>query len=205
MRNRTIMAVLVLLGGCIGCSGRGTVHLVSLDAKKIAVTGPLMPNIALDEAYYWLNDDGKLCVALRQKHQSFFSPIFSQDISLSLILGEPPAGDTRAYPAARDTLRMRTTSGVTQLRSGSLAGGSVVWDYSKRQLRGRFRITVKQQSYTVLTDWTGNSRILLIGEFTATENRKRGEEILKRSEEDGLERSGGPPVQVIELSTSGET
>ena len=178
--------------------------MVALDAKKIAVTGPLVPHITPDECYYWLNDDGKLCVALRQKHQSFFSPIFSQDISLSLVLGEPPAGDTRAYPATRETLRMRTTSGVTQLRSGSLAGGSVVWDYGKRQLRGRFRITVKQQTYTVLTDWTGQSRVLLIGEFTATENRERGAEILRRSEEDGLERTGDVGMQVIELMPMGK-
>ncbi len=183
-----------------GCSGSGVVHFIPLDVKQIPMTGALIAEINPDESYYWIDDAGKLCVALRQKHSSLWTPLLSHDISLSLVLGDPPAGVTRAYPATRDTLRMRSAAGVTQLRTGSLSGGSVVWDYGKNMLRGRFRITVKQQSYTVLTDWTGNGRMLLIGEFTATQDRERGEEILKRSEEDGLERSGSPASQVIEFS-----
>lgn len=191
-----------VIASAIGCSGSGVVHFIPLDVKQIPMTGALIAQINPDESYYWIDDAGKLCVALRQKHSSLWTPLLSHDISLSLVLGDPPAGVTRAYPATRDTLRMRSAAGVTQLRTGSLSGGSVVWDYGKNMLRGRFRITVKQQSYTVLTDWTGNGRMLLIGEFSATQDRERGEEILKRSEEDGLERSGSPASQVIEFSLS---
>lgn len=205
MEKRAVFAVLVVLeGGAFGCSGRGTLHMVPLDVKQIPTNGPLVAMITPDECYYWINDDGKLCVALRQKRHSGLTPLLSHDISLSLVLGEPPAGSTRTYPATRETLRLRTSAGVTQLRAGSLTGGIVVWDYGKRLLRGRFRITVKQQSYSVLTDWTGNARVLLIGEFSARMDRARGEAILRRSEEDGLERGPVPATRPREtVPTSG--
>jgi len=199
MKRSLALASLSIMSGALGCSGRGVVHFVPLDVKQIPMTGALIAQITPDECYYWIDDAGKLCVALRQRKNSFWTPLLSHDIALSLILGDPPAGVTRAYPAARDTLRMRSSAGVTQLRAGSMSGGAVVWDYGQRTLRGRFRIMVKQQSYTVFTDWTGNSRILLIGEFTAREDRARGEAILRRTEEDGLERTSPTTSQVIEI------
>lgn len=199
MKKHCALASLFIMGGALGCSGRGVVHFVPLDVKQIPMTGTLIARITPDECYYWIDDAGKLCVALRQQKDSVWSPLLSHDIALSLVLGDPPAGVTRAYPAARDTLRVRSSAGVTQLRAGSMSGGAVVWDYGKRTLRGRFRITVKQQSYTVFTDWTGNSRILLIGEFTAREDRARGEEILRRTEDGGLERAAPTTSQVIEI------
>lgn len=189
LRAARLVSACLVAATLTACSGRGTVHLVPLDAKQVPTTGPLIAKITPGEGYYWINDAGKLCVALRAKRTSALTPLLSQNIALSLVLGEPPAGSTRAYPATRDTLRLRTASGLTHQRSASLSGNAVVWNYGKSALRGRFRIVVRQQSYTVLTDWTGNNRLLLVGEFTAVENRRRGEEILRRSEEDGLERT----------------
>lgn len=144
------------------------------------------------ECYYWFDEQSRLCVALRDQRGSFLGKVLSEDRALSLVLGEAPAGDARSYTVDRRTLRMRIDQGYSHLRGASLSGIAAVWDYkSGRSLRGRFRITATQQSFSILTGWSGDTRVLLAADFVAVPDESAGRRLLALTEEGALRRD--PP------------
>ncbi|UCE60189.1 MAG: hypothetical protein JSU63_00270 [Phycisphaerales bacterium] len=177
-----------LLGGC---TGHASIQVVPVSLKKISIATPLVRNITPDACYYWINEDGELCIAMKEIKQSVLGKPFGKEFYLSLVLEGLPAGSTRNYALNRRSLRVRHRRGYTHTRSASLAGIAAVWDYGKRELRGRFRTAAIQQSYSVLRGWKGDRRVLLLGEFAAVQNRQAGEKILARTEQDGMKR---PPT-----------
>ena len=50
---------------------------------------------------------------------------------------------------------------------------------------------MKQQAYSVLTGWTGDARLIIVGEFTTVNDAAKGRSILARTEEGTMQR---PPV-----------
>ena len=94
----------------------------------------------------------------------------------------------RDYRADRRTLRARGRAGYRHTRAASLTGIVGGGDYGRRRLQGRFRMTAKHQTYSILTGWRGNAAVLIVGEFTAVPDRTAGEKILSRTEERGMER-----------------
>lgn len=182
----------------MGCAGQGSVHMIPLGPKAIKMTGPLIVAVAPKEAYYWVNDQQELCVAMRTRTHSLFGKRFEREFVLSLVLEGLPAGSARYYGVGRRGLRAKTRAGFIHTRSASLSGTAVVWDYGRASLHGRFRLTAKQQSYSVLRGWHGDRRVLFVGEFTAVADRGSGERILASSEEDGMARPPprGKPIPV---------
>lgn len=178
------------------CSGRASIYMVPLGPKPIRTAGPLVIHVSPDECYYWVNDEQDVCVAMRAGNASPLGKRFQREFLASLVLDGQPAGPARYYRAGRRTLRARETAGYTHTRAASLGGIIVIWDYGTGKLAGRFRLTAKQQAYSVLTGWRGDRRVLFIGEFTAIMGRRAGRKILARTEEDGMARAPAPPKPI---------
>ncbi len=178
------------------CSGRASIYVVPLGPTPIRTTGPLVIQVSPDECYYWVNDEQDVCVAMRTGNASPLGKHFKREFLVSLVLDGQPAGPARYYRAGRRTLRAREKVGFGHTRSASLAGMVVIWNYGKGKLAGRFRLTAKQQAYSVLTGWAGDRRVLYIGEFTAVADRQAGRKILARTEEDGMARAPALPKPI---------
>lgn len=159
-----------------------------MDFKRITTNRPLMSHYKPNECYYWINDDGKLCVAMQRRGGRLLGNWFRREFSLSMVLGEPPTGEARTYFGHRRTLRALNHRGLAHDRYASFRGATGVWGYGSGTLRGRFRFSVKGQSYLVLTDWASDRLELLTGAFTAVENREAGERIFAKTEVQGLAR-----------------
>ncbi len=171
-----------------GCASHASIYIVPLGARRIGTTEPLVQRIRPQECYYWLNERNELCLALHERNRSLLNRLLDRETWVSFVLGEPPAGSAREYAVSGPTFRARHDSGLTHLRSVSLTGIVAVWDYGKARLRCRFRLTSRQQSYSVLTGWTGDARVLYTGELTAVHNPTAGQTILGQTEEGGLQR-----------------
>lgn len=169
-----------------GCRGHGVVHLVPTSAAKISATKPLLLEIQPTECYYWVTDKSQICIAMRQYKRSLLGKWGKKEFILSIVLEGVPAGAARNYRADRRTMRAHRHQGLSHSRIASLAGIVGVWDFDQRKLRGRFRFSTKQQTYSVLTGWGSNRGVLVIGDFTAIPNRKAGEALLARTEEHGM-------------------
>lgn len=178
----------LLLLALSGCRGHGVVHLVPTGTARISMTKPLLVEIHPTECYYWVTDENQLCIAMRQIKHSLFGERGRQEFILSMVLEGVPAGVGRNYRANRRTMRAHRHQGLSHSRIASFAGIVGVWDFDQRKLRGRFRFSAKQQTYSVLTGWRSDRGVLLIGDFTAIPNRKAGEALLARTEERGMER-----------------
>lgn len=193
--RRAALPVIVMLIALAGCRGGGTIHVVPLGGKSLSTDKPLIVRVEPDECYYWINDENELCIAMRHRKSSLFGRRFSRAFNLSLVLDEPPAGSARQYRVRRKAMRSRFAAGFEQTRSGSYAGLVGVWGYGTGKLNGRFRLTIKRQSYSVLVGWSANTTALMVGEFTAVPDRTAGEAIMAVTEEGGLARSEVAPKE----------
>ena len=198
IRQSTIFTLCTLLSlfSLFGCAGHAEVNIVPLGTKRIDTTAPLVVRVSPDECYFWVNEQEELCVAMRSRSPSIFGKRFEKEFLLSLVAKGLPAGSGREYRMDRRTARVTHDAGYGHTRSTSLSGILAVWDYRRNQLRGRFRFTAKEQSYSVLSGWSGNNAVLVVGEFTAVRNEAAGRELLKRTEEGSMLRPVQEPKQV---------
>gem|GEM_PF-6305997 len=171
-----------------GCHGGASYTIVSLEMKRISASEKLTVPIKAGECYHWVNDAGRLCVAMRMNDSSILGAMFSKKSVASFVLGDPPAATGRNYRATRSTARFHNDAGYGHTRAASLGGIVGVWNYDKPVVSGRFRLNTIQQSYSVLTGWTGKKRVLYVGSFNAVRDRRAGEAILLETERDGMAR-----------------
>lgn len=186
--QRALVATSMLLLSAAGCRGGASYTMASLNMKRVSATEKLTLEIDADECYHWVNEFGELCIALRMHDWSILGERFSRRSVASFILGDPPAATGRNYVATRRTARFVNHAGYGHTRAASLGGIVGVWGYDKPVIGGRFRFTTVQQSYSVLTGWTGKNQVLYVGEFKSVLNRSAGEAILAETEKDGMER-----------------
>lgn len=179
-----------------GCTDRASIHMISLADRRISTTEPLIERITPRECYFWENDKGELCVAMRSSSGSILGRRFKKEAIASFLLEGPPAGAARNYTVTRRTARILRHAGMSHTRCASLGGIIAVWDYGGNTLRGRLRFSAKRQDYSVLVGWSGNTKVLFVGEFTAVRNRTAGEKILTRTEEGGMKRSPPRPQPI---------
>ena len=187
----TILAFMGLLLSIIlsGCTGHAEVNIVPLGTKRIDTTAPLIVRVSPDECYFWVNEQDEFCVAMRNSSRSILGKRFEKEFLLSLVAKGLPAGGGREYRMDRRTARVRHDAGYGHTRSASLSGIFAVWNYRRNQLRGRFRFTAKEQSYSVLSGWSGNNAVLVVGEFMAVADRAAGEKLLARTEDGAMSRT----------------
>jgi hypothetical protein len=178
----------LLVSSLVGCSGRALVHTVPLGTQKISTEGPMLLRESMDECFYWTDEQNRLLVAMRKTHHSLFGRFFDREFVLTFVLPGVPAAASRDYRMDRNTARLVSRSGIYPQRGGSTGGIVAVWDYGKGSLKGRFRFNAKQQTYSVLTGWSGDFTSLYLGEFTAVNDPRRGKRLLTQIEEAGLAR-----------------
>lgn len=171
-----------------GCSGRALVHTVPLGTAKINTQGPLLLHESLEECYFWLNERDELCIAMRKFKHSLFGKLAERELVMSFVLPGAPAAESRDYKMDRSTARVFSRFGIYPQRGGSQNGILTVWDFGEGKLKSRFRFNARQQTYNVLTGWSPAASTMYVGEFTAVQNRRRGDAILKQTEEAGLGR-----------------
>ncbi len=186
---RIVIIIFVLsVTALIGCTAPASVHIVSIGGKRLTATSPLVVKVSPDECYFWLSDDDELCIAMRGASGSIFGKQHEREFILSMILDGPPAGRGRHFPLNRYSVRMKGRDGFVYTRAASLAGEAIVWDYDTGRLRGRFRTIAKHQTYSILTGWRGDARVVIVGEFSPRRDARAGKAILARTEEEGMER-----------------
>jgi hypothetical protein len=153
---------------------------------------PLIQQISVDEAYYAVDDDGTLTIALRRNRQSMLFPRLSSEWAMSMVLEGLPAGRERLYPLSTREVRAAQSIAGDHRRWRALMGVAVVQAPQGGRLRGRFHATVQQQQYGLLTGWTPpvyqGPVMVLLGEFEAVLNASRVDELVERTEADGFER-----------------
>ena len=186
----------------LGCAPRARLHIIPLGAKTINAVQPLVEEIELSRGYYWVDDQGLLCIALSSGPLSSASGGGGRrnSFQLSLELRGVPVGQARAgYAVTRRTLRAIRHGGGEHERFASEFGIVTAWRGEGGTLQGRFRIHAKKQLFKVVVGWWWDSEVLLLGEFTARPGRTAGEAILRASEGGGLEREPyRPGPRIIE-------
>jgi len=189
---------IALFGG--GCTGSARVHVIPLGGKQISASAPLLQQVHPNECYYWIDGRGRLCISMRWQERSLFGKLFEKEFSLSIVVESPPAQESRDYRIDLRTVRLRSREGLSNARAGSLAGSLAIFEFEQGRLRGAFRFTGRRQTYSVLTGWAGDMNVLYLGEFRAVLDPRRGEAILRETEEGALTReapdksAGAPDV-----------
>lgn len=172
-----------------GCHGSARLDLIPLGVQRIEAKAPLIYTLRADECYFWTDAADQLCIACTDETAELFGEGTKTSLNVSLVLDGLPAHLARDYRASRRTLRGRANQRARHVRFASTGGIVAVWMDDKDRIHGRFRVLTRYQTFNVLLGWRGTQQVLLLGEFHAVRNRRRGESILARTEEDGMERS----------------
>lgn len=174
-----------------GCAGDGAVRIMPLMRTDFPEREPLVQEVVIDEAYYWLEDD-ELNVSLRTHRGAGLGQPFDFEWQLSLVLDEMPAGSSRLYRLDMDSVRMSQTVGADHRRSRSWTGVAVIEAPERGRLGGRFHVNVRQQQFTLLGGWQPHflqaPMLIVAGRFQATEDVERGQAIRDETEAMGFER-----------------
>jgi hypothetical protein len=162
--------------------------LIPLGLQRIDARGPLIYTLRASECYFWIDADDQLCIACADETGPWFGEGAGTTLRVSLVLEGLPAHVARDYRASRQTLRGRASQGSRHARFASTGGIVAVWLDDEDHIHGRFRVLTRYQTFNVLLGWTGTQQVLLLGECRAVRDRRRGEPILTRTEEGGMER-----------------
>ncbi len=202
------MALTLVVSGLLttGCNGWARLNLISTELERISKSAPLVVELSAAECYYSIEAE-RITIALTDENISLTGEYGKRSLVTSIVLEGLPAYQSRDYRLDRNSVRGKYRRGPKHVRFASLGGILGLWLEGDNQLKGRLRAFVKQQQFHVLRGWSGNRRVLLVGDFVAVRNRERTEELLRRSEADGMERGvpvraygkpravTGPPVQ----------
>ena len=187
-RRRVALLGLLIGGWCAGGCGSagGGVDLIDLNYRRIYDTDSLIRHVDIQQAYWW-TDGERVYIALTAS-QPGLSKFNRKRFDLSMALSGLVASQSRTYQLGPDSVRAYLHQGFEHERYRSVRGiASVRIDRSGR-LTGRFRLTAAKEFFYVLTNWSPAGPVVVVGTFTASKNEKTGLEILKRSEEDGMDR-----------------
>lgn len=186
---------LALIAPLGGCTGSGEVKIVPLMRTDIAEREPLVQEVRVDEAYYWIEDQ-RVHVALRLERRSPLGLTFDFDWQLSLVLDGLPAGSARLYQLPPDSVRMVQTVGPDQRRSRTWTGVAVLHAPHRGTLSGRFHCNVRQQQFTLMGGWQPPPlqapMLIVVGRFDAVHDPIRGQAILEETQAAGFERTPRP-------------
>lgn len=170
-----------------GCSkpARG-IDLIDLNYRRIHDDEKLLRHLDVQRGYWWTEND-RVHIALTSNRKGL-TKLDDMRFDLSLVLEGLPASDSRTYTFQRDALRAYLHHGLSHERFRSMRGIANVRIEGDRRLSGKFRLSAVKEFFHILTNWKPTGPVVILGEFEAVKNAKSGKEILKRSEEDGMER-----------------
>jgi hypothetical protein len=203
MLNRAakiLAALLPLLAA--GCAGAARLEFVPLNYKSIDPPPALPARVDFQQCCWWVDDDGRLGIAMEKKFTPPFHPEFKFELQVSLLLEKPPAGKARNYPIGRRELRARVKFGVWESRFSSLNGIAAVYRESGDRLRGALRIQTSRVSSELLGGWSEPANYLMLGTFTAVPDPARGRQIAALTESQGWDRPPNAPTSAPDIPAS---
>jgi|GEM_PF-1460232 len=164
-----------------GCAGGGRVEIASLNFEAIDPPGappPRFTNITLDRCYWWLDDHGRVCVAMERHAPAPLGPAWQFRFQMVLQLGEMPAGHARDYRVTKRELRAVARFGPSRSRFTSISGVVALYRRPSDRLRGSFRLLVAREVQQMLGGWGLPGRYLMMGTFEAVPDQERGRQIV---------------------------
>lgn len=174
-----------------GCAGTGWIKAVPVKFTRLSPTESLDARYDADSCFHWIDAAGNLCVAVNVGGAPPPEGSARKSVSVSMILGPPPASSGRTYRVSRETMRMTERDGSSHGRCASLSGIVTAWYGTGGRLHVRFRLFAKLQQFHILMGWHGDSRLLMYGELVAVPDPARGERLLRRTELNGMQRTTG--------------
>lgn len=174
-----------------GCSGHGTIQLVSLNLAEIEPPPSKVWNFDAQESYWWTDSAGELNISLRHQQRSLILGKFgSVDLGLSFVFDAPPAGRTRNYSIGQREVRAIYATPLASQRFLPVAGIVAVIIGEDGIMRGSYRLwtapLVETSLFSILPQRPGN--MLCFGTFQAVQNEVRGKEIRSFCEANGFAR-----------------
>lgn len=198
-RQRGLVALLTFCVGLLaGCAGSGRVQIAALNFQAIdppAGPAPRFAELPLDRCTWWLDEQGKVWIAMERAQTLWLGPEWQFRFQLSLALDEPPAGRSREYLVSRREMRATTRFGPSQSRFASINGIVALYREPNNQLRGSFRLQVAREVQQLLGNWSTASRYLMMGTFVAVPDDGRGRQIARATEDLGGQREPPTPTQ----------
>jgi len=196
-RPRTrIGTALIGLLPLAGCAGQGVVYMLAHTQRDFPPHEPLIQTVSVNEAYYWLSDEGKLKIALRHHAPPLISPALEVEWLMSMELDGLPAGSEKLYRISSRTVRIVQKYGGDHRRARSLTGIAVIEAPKHGRLRGRFHVTVQQQQFSLLHGWAPRiyrgPLAVARGKFQAINRMEIGQKILARTEDNDFGRESAP-------------
>ena len=200
VRPLVILSALTCWGGC---ATRARVDLIDLNFKRIEAKGDLVESVSATDCFWWC-DGKRLYVALHEDGSPLATALTRERFDMSFVLDGMPAERSRDYRLDQHSLRAVHGVGANHSRYASLRGVVGVWLEPGQILRGRFRLLGKKQIFHILTGWSDVGQVVVTGEFRCRRDQTRGEPVLARTEEGGMERravrtrpdDGPRPVEV---------
>ena len=184
-----VAALMIGATGATGCGGFATVEWVPLNYREIDPPKALATHVRLSECYWWLEDDGRVGVAMQERVRVPWSPGLEQSLQISLEFERLPAGRARNYEVGRRELRARVRAGPLEGRFTSRVGiATLSRDDSSSRLSGSFRIASDRQVAGLLGGFGTPSHYLVQGVFEAIRDPDRGRAIATSTEAAGFER-----------------
>lgn len=191
MRFVALLAVAGCQALCAGCSGSAVIQFVSLNATRIDPPPVKVWHYDAQEAYWWIDPAGELNIAMRsRKSKAFLGRFGKTELSMSLVLGLPPAGSGKDYTLRRRETRTVLVAGIGRQRYTSYAGVMDVLIDDETSIHGSFRIWMRPQSPVLsLSPFPQRSgSVLVFGTFKAVKNEKLGAVIRTFCESEGWQR-----------------
>ncbi|MFQ5422914.1 MAG: hypothetical protein ACE5F9_02925 [Phycisphaerae bacterium] len=192
LSTRPAVAATVLVMAMVGCTGSATVQVVSLRPDAIDPPPARVWRYDAGECYWWIDAAENLNVALRsRRHNLLLGRLGDVDLTLSFVLGKPPAGHGRNYAIRSRHTRTLIESALATQHFESYGGIADVIVEDDGMRRGSFRIWVRQRpGFSPLMFLSGQpGNFLVFGSFHAVpdENHK-GRYIRQHTESGGWER-----------------
>ncbi len=177
---RDVLAVIIPLGAVgllVGCHGRGRVEVAALNFRAIDPPAPRVAKLEFDSCTWWLDDDGRVCIAMDCQQPVLLGAAGELVFQLSMVLDKPPRGRARNYLVSKRELRGLARFGPAAARYVSLSGIVALYREPGDRLRGSFRLQVARQSSRMLGGWGKPHRHLMMGTFVAVPDDGRGRKI----------------------------
>jgi hypothetical protein len=156
--------------------------------KDLPPGQPLIQTIPVSEAYYWVDEDGTLKIALKYQRESLLSDLLEVTSRTSLVLDGLPAGREKLYKLRRNDLMWTLSGGGSHQRLRSLKGVAVIEGSKRDRIEGRLHATIHQQKFTVLSGWKSSGLLTVVGDFAAVRNKAKGTEIFDAVESEDFNR-----------------
>lgn len=166
----------------VGCHGQGRVEVAALNFRAIDPPAPRVAKLKVDSCTWWLDDEGRICIAMDRKQPVLLGAAGEFVFQLSMVLDKPPRGRARNYLVSKRELQGIARFGPAAARYVSLSGIVALYREPGERLRGSFRLQVARQSSQMLGGWGRPRRHLMMGTFVAVPDDGRGRQIAAETE-----------------------